>query len=175
MPPSRPPPILRKLPDAGWHGSPGWNDARRETMQGMDIESGTDSTGWSLTPARLRHERFLTLTRHVDASPREVWEWMVDPARLDEWSTEGVRAQVTDLVSGLRIGADCGAESVNWQIAPDGAGTQLHVIHELADVNNAASRAAQHHLSLCQLDSGAAPPNTDLVQQYAVMLVEAPR
>ncbi len=139
----------------------------------MDTESGTDSTGWSLTPARLRHERFLTLTRHVDASPGEVWEWMVDPARLDEWSTEGVRAQVTDLVSGLRIGADCGAESVNWQIAPDGEGTQLQVIHELADVNNAASRAAQHHLSLCQLDSGAAPADTDLVQQYAVMLAEA--
>lgn len=121
--------------------------------------------------ARLR-EGLLTLTVELPCSQRALWSCLTEPDKLVKWSpvvpdrvldAEGpaqsqespeapvVDATVTDLRAPWYLEHRWGPDTVSWQLAPSGEGTQLNLVHALSDHSLAADMAAGWHLCLTVL------------------------
>lgn len=118
--------------------------------------------------ARLTHG-VVSMNVQLDATPAEVWPMLVDPSRTVEWSpvvpdrvldsvglatsqevdgSPAVDATVTESREPWFLEHRWGPDTLTWQLAPSGAGTQLHLGHELRDVAQAPDMAAGWHLCL---------------------------
>lgn len=132
----------------------------------------TRAAGEALTAARMKLGA-LTLTVELPATQPEIWRWITAPELLQQWSPvvpdraltslgaarsredehqPWADAAVTDVREPWFLEHRWGGETLSWQLAPSGDGTQLNLVHELSDQQQAAEMAADWHLSLTVLD-----------------------
>lgn len=140
-----------------------------------------DDAAAQLTAARTRYG-VLTMTVELPADQASVWNCLTDPTRLAQWSpivpdraldSEGpatsrenpddqpVDATVLESRGPWYLDHRWGGEHLCWQLAPSGDGTQVNLVQELSDPQQAADMAAGWHLCLTvlrrQLDGVATP------------------
>jgi len=129
---------------------------------------GADATPEGLLPASLR-SGLLSLRVPLVAPTGEVWTWLTRPALLAQWSpvvpdrdltspgaasaretpeSVAVDATVIEAFEPFRLVHRWGSDTLTWQLAPNGAQTQLQLVHDLADRARYAETAAGWHLCL---------------------------
>lgn len=124
-----------------------------------------------LTPASVR-SGLLSMRTVLPTSPEQVWELLVAPDRLMEWSpvvpdrrldsigpassqeqpgAPRVDASVTEVDAPRRLVHNWGPDQLIWQLAPDADHTQLQLVHVLSEPTSYLDMAAGWHLCLTVL------------------------
>lgn len=140
-------------------------------MESATRDELTTAIAGDLTPAR-RREEVLTLTTVVDLPQDELWRRLVDPTELARWSPvvpehpfdavgpnssrenpgdEAVDAEVTESRAPWYLEHHWGDDTLGWQLAPAGEGTQLNLVHQLSDRGQLLEMAAGWHVCLTVL------------------------
>lgn len=117
--------------------------------------------------SRAGNRSVLRMERRLAHPPERVWAALTEPDRLAEWFPAAVKAElrvggavefgfgppgvVTDLDPPALIAYTWGDDHLRWEVAPDGPGSVLRLVHTFADRAGAASFAAGWHTCLAAL------------------------